>query len=332
MAIRAGAALTAEAVVLTGAGAPASVHAPCQTARQAAGARVTRAQRASGPEPRPAGTDSASAPAAPGRSVLLYARTRREDESRLRPRAGEAEHGRPKNTGRLGEPSLLRRGPGDATIRLVPVVSEAPQKPGEEQRERERELCERAKAGDRQALGEILRTHGPVLYRSVLLPRLGSEAAAQDALADTYVRVLERFHQFEWRGCGVYPWLRVVAMRIAWDGLRARKRESLFAPDELARAADAAEREWGEGLDAQLCEKRDLDAARRKLGDAMQAINQRYALAIRLRIIEERTREQAAHELGVSVGTLDVVLHRALRALRQALAGEASAPVEEQGA
>ncbi|MBI4700851.1 MAG: type II toxin-antitoxin system VapC family toxin [Deltaproteobacteria bacterium] len=51
---------------------PVCVHAPCQTARQAA--------------------VSASAPAGPARSVLLYVRSRAEDVSRAR--------------GRLGEPSL----------------------------------------------------------------------------------------------------------------------------------------------------------------------------------------------------------------------------------
>jgi hypothetical protein len=56
--------------------------------------------------------------------------------------------------------------------------------------EAERALCDRAGAGDRVALGQILRTYGPILYRSVLLPRLGSEAVAQDALAETYARVL----------------------------------------------------------------------------------------------------------------------------------------------
>jgi RNA polymerase sigma-70 factor (ECF subfamily) len=187
--------------------------------------------------------------------------------------------------------------------------------------EAEREWCDRARAGDRHALAAILRKHGPALYRSVLLPRLGSEAVAQDALADTYVRVVERFAQFEWRGCGVYPWLRVVAMRIALDMLRSRRRETLFEPDDLTRAVDQAERELDEGLDAQLCEQRDREAAKAKLESALGAINARYAQAIRLRVLEEKTREEAAAALGVTVATLDVVLHRALKALKKALGG-----------
>lgn len=187
------------------------------------------------------------------------------------------------------------------------------------EREEERELCERAQAGDKQALAVLLRRHGPLLYRSVLLPRLGSDAAAQDALSDTFVRVVERFSQFEWRGCGVYPWFRVIAMRIALDVLRSKKRETLFDPTDLGREIDAAERDVEAGADVLLCEQRDLAAAKQRLHDALDSINQRYAMAIRLRVLEERTREEAAEELGVTVPTFDVVLHRALKALKKAL-------------
>lgn len=193
----------------------------------------------------------------------------------------------------------------------------------------ERALCERAHAGDRAALGQILRHHGPVLFRSVLLPRLGSDAAAQDALAETYARVVERFHQFTWQSTGVYPWLRVVAMRIALDALRARRRETLFEPDELEREIDASERDLGRTGDVELCEKRDLAEARSRVEGALARLNPRYAAAIRQRVLEERSREEVATALGVSVATFDVVLHRALASLKKALASGPTEPEEE---
>jgi RNA polymerase sigma factor (sigma-70 family) len=198
------------------------------------------------------------------------------------------------------------------------------------QRDEERKLCEQAKGGNRQALAQLLRRHGPTLYRTVLLPRLGSEAAAQDALADTYMRVLERFDQFEWRGCGVYPWLRVIAMRIALDALRSRKRETLFEPADLTRAVEAAERDLEDGLDAQICERRDRDAGRERLDRALATINDRYARAIRLRVLEEKSREAAAEALGVTVPTFDVVLHRALASLKKALRAQEPAGEEAE--
>lgn len=185
--------------------------------------------------------------------------------------------------------------------------------------ERERALCVQARGGDRAALAQLLRKHGPTLYRAVLLPRLGNEALAQDALADTYVRVVERFDQFEWRGVGLYPWLRVIAMRIAVDALRSKKRETLFDPTAISRAVEQAEQDEQDGIDEQLCQKRDREVARARMEEALSTINERYAKAIRIRIVQERSRQEAAQMLGVSVPTFDVVLHRALTALRRAI-------------
>lgn len=189
----------------------------------------------------------------------------------------------------------------------------------------ERDLCDRAKKGDKSALGKILRTYGPVLYRSVLLPRLGSEAVAQDALGETYARVVERFDQYEWQDCGVYPWLRVVAMRIALDILRTKKRETVFEPDDLARELERADRAGPTGPDVEVLEARDRERAREKVDAALKKLNPRYERAIRLRVLEERSRDEVAAELGVSTSTFDVVLHRALNALKKAIsAGESS--------
>jgi RNA polymerase sigma factor (sigma-70 family) len=181
----------------------------------------------------------------------------------------------------------------------------------------ERALVERAQAGDRVALGALLRQHGPRLYRSVLLPRLGSVATAEEALSRTYLKVIERFEQFSWQAVGVYPWLRVVALRVALDMLRSRKRELLFEPEDVERELEHAERDARE---ADELERYDLNCAKQRVRDVLGRINPRYADALRLRVLEERSRDEAALALGVSVATFDVVLHRAMAALRKALA------------
>jgi RNA polymerase sigma factor (sigma-70 family) len=192
--------------------------------------------------------------------------------------------------------------------------------------EAERLICERARAGDRAAMGELLRKYGPILYRSILLPRLGSEAAAQDALSETYARVVERFEKFQWQACGFYPWLRVVGLRIALDILRSKRRETLFEPDDLQREIDASETDLTSRGEVELCEKRDLADARARVDEALKALNPRYATAIRLRVLEERSREEVAATLGVTVSTFDVVLHRSLAALKKALMKSSGEP------
>jgi RNA polymerase sigma-70 factor (ECF subfamily) len=193
----------------------------------------------------------------------------------------------------------------------------APPSESDEQLERERRLVERAHAGDRRAIGELLSAHGPALYRSVLLPRLGSEAAARDALSEVYARVVERFDRFAWQNVGVWPWLRTVALRVALDQLRARKRLVLWEAEDVAREVDAGQ--TATPIDQKLSEHRDRQAARAKVEEALGRIHPRYARAIRLRVLEERTRDEAAQELAVTAATFDVVLHRAMQALRKAL-------------
>ncbi len=182
--------------------------------------------------------------------------------------------------------------------------------------ELERALCERARAGDRDALASLLRQHGPRLYRTVLLPRLGNRSAAEEALSQTYVKVVEHIEKFSWQSFGFYPWFRRVGWHVAIDQLRKRRRETLFEPDDLERelnqaSADASPPEL---------EELDLARARERVERLLDTLNPRYALAIRLRVLQEQPRESVAGTLGVSVATFDVVLHRAMAALQRALA------------
>ncbi len=186
----------------------------------------------------------------------------------------------------------------------------------------DRELVTRAQTGDRVALGELLHKYGPGLYRSVLLPRLGTEANAKEALSETYAKVVANIAKFTWQNVGFYPWLRTVALRVALDQLRAKKRLVLFEEDDLAREIDAAQTTTP--VEQQISDQRDREEARAKVETALGRINPRYAKAIRLRVLEERPREEVATELGVTLATFDVLLHRAIASLKKTL--EVAAP------
>lgn len=189
---------------------------------------------------------------------------------------------------------------------------------------RDRVLVEQAQAGDKAALGELLRTHGPALYRSVLLPRLGSEAAAKDALSETYMKVIVSIGTFRWQDRGVYPWLRMIALRVALDALRARKRTLVWTEEDLEGEINRAEAETESALDEAVGERRDREVVREKIAKALADLHPRYEVAIRRRILDEAPREAVATELGVTPATFDVVLHRAVQALRKALEGKGS--------
>ncbi len=72
------------------------------------------------------------------------------------------------------------------------------------------------------------------------------------------------------------------------------------------------------GADEALIEAQERAASNRTLQSAMATLNDRYRRAIELRLVDERSREECAAILEVTVGNFDVILHRALAALRKA--------------
>jgi len=211
---------------------------------------------------------------------------------------------------------------------LRPVVREAAARSDDadalqkrrESDEADRELVARAQQGDKKALGDLLQKYGQGLYRSVLLPRLGNEASAKEALSETYAKVVANISKFTWQNVGFYPWLRTVALRVALDQLRAKKRVVLFEEEDLEREVDAAQTTTP--VEQQISDQRDRETARRKVDEALGRINPRYAKAIRLRVLEEKPREEVSKEMGVTPATFDVLLHRAIAALKKALEGQ----------
>lgn len=175
----------------------------------------------------------------------------------------------------------------------------------------ERERCLAARAGDRRALGELLMKHGPRLYRQVLLPRLGLATHAEEALAATYLEVIKSMGGFEWQGVGLYPWLRRVALRVALRSLRRSKGETLCDPHDMARELeelDVAAQEFADG--------HDQARARGYVERSLEGLAAQHAEALRLRFLEERSREELAARWQVSLNAVDQRVHRAKAALR----------------
>jgi len=178
----------------------------------------------------------------------------------------------------------------------------------------EQALCVRAKAGDRAALGDLLTRHGPRIYRNVLLPRLGTVPLAEEALAATYLEALKSFSNFQWLGFGIYPWLRQVALRVALRAIRKSAGESLCDPSDIARELEDSPTD-----SLSLGDQHDRDKARRYVERALEGLSTQHAEALRLRLLEDRPREELAGKWGCSLNAVDQRVHRAKEALRGAL-------------
>ena len=177
----------------------------------------------------------------------------------------------------------------------------------------ERRWVELAQQGDRAAFRELYLRHAPTVLRCAIAPLIREPDIARDVLADTFVRAMEHLGRYRWQPRGLLPWLVRIAKNRALDHLRTRGRVA-SGGDAFEQWLPDPEPDEGEGF-----------VRRGELGALMQArttacldeLTPRYREVIELRLREGLPRDVAARRLGVTVGTLDVLLCRACKAFRK---------------
>lgn len=181
--------------------------------------------------------------------------------------------------------------------------------------EEERRLIEEAKSGNLDAMRPIFEHFATPLFTSVILPRMGERAAAEDVLRDTMVTAVEKLEKFRWQGKSIYAWLRQIAVNKVYDVHRKNKRSRKLV-DALAVEVPVSTQPE-QRADARLIAAEEKKINRSRIDTTLGQLNERYQTAIRLRLIEERSREECARQLSITVGTFDVLLFRAVRSFRK---------------
>jgi RNA polymerase sigma-70 factor (ECF subfamily) len=181
--------------------------------------------------------------------------------------------------------------------------------------EEEQRLVEEAQQGNLDAMRPILERYAQPLYGTVILPRLGDAVSAEEVLRDTLATAVEKIKRFTWQGKTIYPWLRQIAINKVFDVHRQSKRSRRLA-DALVHEVKT-ESDPDSHADAQLMADQERRAHRERIDDTMQLLAERYRTAIELRLVQELSREDCAKRLGVTIGTFDVLLFRAVRAFRK---------------
>jgi RNA polymerase sigma-70 factor (ECF subfamily) len=153
----------------------------------------------------------------------------------------------------------------------------------------------------------LFRAHHAEIVR-YLAARLGSREEAADVASEVFIEAWRRVPGLRWRGRPVLAWLYRVAANMAADRMSARVREPVPAPG----AAEAA----SPGDEAAAVIERD--ALRR----ALAALPPDHALAVHLRLVEGYPFADVARLMGRSVGACQMLVLRAGRELRAALAEE----------
>jgi len=195
--------------------------------------------------------------------------------------------------------------------------------------EEEQRQVEEAQAGNLDAMRPILERYAQPLYGTVILPRLGDAASAEEVLRDTLATAVEKIRRFTWQGKSIYPWLRQIAINKVYDVHRQAKRSRRLA-DAMVHEVPI-ETDPDSHADAQLIADQERAAHRARIDDAMVQIAERYRVAIELRLVQELSREECAKKLGITIGTFDVLLFRAVRAFRKHFGDRAPRVTDSDG-
>jgi RNA polymerase sigma factor (sigma-70 family) len=174
------------------------------------------------------------------------------------------------------------------------------------------DLVERTLSGDSEAWGALYTLHAPQVFR--LCRRvLPTPEDAEDATMEVFLKARLKLPQFE-PGRPFAPWLYRVAANHCWDELRRRRArpETDLSPSEATLELDAPDPLTS--LDA----KETREHVRRALG----TLGDRARLALVMRYYADLSYREIAEVLGVTPSFVGVLLLRARRELRRALAGE----------
>jgi RNA polymerase sigma-70 factor (ECF subfamily) len=184
-------------------------------------------------------------------------------------------------------------------------------------REDESALIGAAKNGNGKAFEVLVTRHqGRILGVALRCARVRQDA--EDIMQQTFQKAFLHLHQFEGKSC-FSTWLTRVAINearmlqrkgggrreVSIDNLNenAETASSLEIPDSsLGPEADYSQREWG-----------------RMLSSAMKELPHKTRRAIQLRDLDERSTEETARIMGISVGAVKARIFQGRKKLREKL-------------
>ena len=197
----------------------------------------------------------------------------------------------------------------------------------------EADLLAAVRAGDEDALGELLSRHGPAMLR-VARMHVRDQAIAEEVVQETWLALLRGIDGFEGRS-SLRTWIfRVLANRAKTRAVREHRSvpfSALIATDAAA-GEPAVDPERFLGLDdpeypyhwasppRDWPEHRLLaDEIRELVGDAIAELPDSQREVIRLRDVDGWSSEEVIEALEISEGNQRVLLHRARSRVRARL-------------
>ena len=184
-------------------------------------------------------------------------------------------------------------------------------------------LVERARAGARDAFGDLVTIYQNEIY-AYALRITGDAEAASDVTQDVFVRAYTSLMKL--RDAGKFrPWLYAIAVNRCRTWLKQQHRRSLAMSRSLAETATEALGNDRELADPHPSASPDLavsqEELRQRVQEALGSLAPKYREVAVLRFEHELKVSQIAEALGLRVAAVESRLRRAKEMLRTKLSG-----------
>jgi RNA polymerase sigma-70 factor (ECF subfamily) len=177
----------------------------------------------------------------------------------------------------------------------------------------QRELVQRAQAGDAEAFGYLYDGFIERIYRYVFF-RVTDEQTAEDLTAQVFTKAWEKLDHYKPSGAPFIAWLYTIARNIVIDFYRTRK-ETVDLEDAVSIAHDGPQPEDQVALHFEVEELRI----------ALQQLTADQQQVVVLKFINGLSTEEIAQQLGKRTGAIRALQMRALQSLAR-LMREETAP------
>lgn len=166
-------------------------------------------------------------------------------------------------------------------------------------------LVELARAGDKEAFGQLYDHYQPSVYR-FLYYRTRSATLAEDLTADTFFRALRSMNNFRWQGRDFGAWLMTIARNLTTDHFKAGRTRLEMTTEDMSLHDDVTEGPESEVL-ASLTNEVLLDALKELPTEQRECLIMRFMQGLSI--------AETAQSLGRSDGAIKQLQLRGVRNL-----------------
>lgn len=163
--------------------------------------------------------------------------------------------------------------------------------------------------GDQEAFSSLYRATSAKLF-GVCLRVLGTQAEAEDALQEVFVKIWHNADRYQVNGLSPMTWLITITRNLAIDRLRARKVKEGAGMEEAEMVADS-----NPGPEALAIASSD----RGRIVDCMNELPADRADAVRRAYLEGETYQELAERYAQPLNTIRTWLRRSLIKLKECL-------------